>query len=286
MFSSFPLLGVGLGKYSELFPEFFNQTAISWKVFGAVRGEPHSFYLQVLAEQGIIGLVLYLSLTATIVLRLVKKIKSESSPDNRMLYLVLIIALTVWFMMGFFHNLFYVRSLGLVYWILLGWSAALTLPSWPSPSPTKRSRNILRVGLFFLTAAFLWQLYGISQRPLSPSFRTGFFDPERLPDGIRIRWSGKRAVINQEIRNGQTKLTFSAPLPGITQKPQKVRFGIGGKVIEITLKDSGWQTHTLITGTPTNGKVPLTIETGYVFNPKKEKISGDHRHLGIMIQEE
>ncbi|MEW6186780.1 MAG: O-antigen ligase family protein [Thermodesulfobacteriota bacterium] len=285
MFSAFPLLGTGPGKYSELFPEFFNQTAIRWKVFGAVRGEPHSFYLQVLAEQGLIGLFLHLSLAASVVFRLMKKIKMESSPENKMLRMVLLIALTAWLMMGFFHNLFYVRSLGLIFWVLLGWSVAMTDPPSPS-SPAKWKTKIFWVVFFFLLAAFLGRVYGITQRPLSLTFRTGFYDPERLPDGIRVRWTGKRAVVNQALQNGETRLTFSAPIPGITEKPQKVRFRIGGKVTDIILKDKGWQTLTLTTGTPTTGHLPLTIETGYVFNPCRDKISGDNRNLGIMIRED
>ncbi len=115
MFTYSPLLGVGLGKYSAFFPEFFTDSYVNWKTFGFVRGEPHSFYLQTLSERGAIGFLLLLFLAAAIVYKIIKKIKEEPSQENKMLMITLMLSLVGWFLLGFSHNVSYVRSLGILF---------------------------------------------------------------------------------------------------------------------------------------------------------------------------
>ncbi|MBI4468903.1 MAG: O-antigen ligase family protein [Acidobacteria bacterium] len=61
MFSDQPLLGVGAGNYSEHYEEYSQRvgsTISSYKDFGA-RRFPHSLYLEIAAEMGLIGLILF-----------------------------------------------------------------------------------------------------------------------------------------------------------------------------------------------------------------------------------
>ncbi len=98
--------------------------------------------------------------------------------------------------------------------------------------------------------------------------------------------SGKGPSNNLDIQGGKGVIAISAPLPGIADHPQKVRFWVGGKLQVVVLKDTDWHQISLLAEKPFTGKMLLRIETGYTFNPKKNaKVSDDDRDLGIMIKE-
>jgi O-antigen ligase len=282
MFQHSPFLGVGLGKYFEFFPEFFADPHIPWKTFGLVRGEPHSFFFQILAEQGAIGLLLILTLVGAIIYRLMKKADKEPVSEQKMLLGVLAVSLISWLILGFFHNVAYIRSLGILFWVLLGCSAGLTR----SPTLPKKGTNLIFfIGLLVLTAALGYQIKLIRDRSISPFFQAGFYDMETLPGGDKIRWTGKRAVENMDIQGEKKVISISAPFPGIAGHPQHVRFWVGGRMEEVILRDTEWQRISFPAEKLYTGRMLLRIETGYTFNPKKAKVSDDDRELGIMIRE-
>ena len=141
------------------------------------------------------------------------------------------------------------------------------------------------MGLLILTAAFGYQLKLIHDRPIRPSFQTGLYDGEVLTGNEKIHWTGKRAVLNARVQEGKVELSFSAPLPGIADHPQKVRLSVEGKMHAVILKEAGWHNVLIPIQVPSSGWVTVKIETAYTFNPKKAKISTDDRDLGIMVKE-
>jgi len=229
-------------------------------------------------------LLLLLFLEAAVIYKMVKKIKKELSQENKLLMITLMLSLFGWFLLGFSHNVSIVRSLDILFWILLGWSAGLTVPQAVAVK-NKLDTKVFFVGLLVLTTALVYQIKLIYERPINSSFQTGLYDEEFLPGGEKIHWTGERAVLNTDIQGGEKAISISAPLPGITQHPQKVRFWLEGKLHEVILNDRGWHRIALPVEKSFIGKMLLTIETGYTFNPKKAKVSDDDRNLGIMIRE-
>jgi len=57
MFNDAPLAGVGVGNFNTAYPDYFVRSN-----FQTSQGHAHNYYIQVLAETGIVGLVLYLTL--------------------------------------------------------------------------------------------------------------------------------------------------------------------------------------------------------------------------------
>jgi O-antigen ligase len=57
MFEDHPLTGVGAGNFNAEYPNYFTRSTFRFS-----RGHAHNYYIHVLAETGIVGLVLYLSL--------------------------------------------------------------------------------------------------------------------------------------------------------------------------------------------------------------------------------
>lgn len=283
MFMYSPLLGVGLGKYFELFPDFFSNIHQNWKTFGKQRGEPHSFYLQTLAEQGVIGFILLIGLLLLIGYSLLKKAKEERPNHNNLLPGVLFVSLTGWMLLGFFHNVAYVRSLGALLWILLGWSAGFGDNVNLLFKKGLKSKNFL----FFLLVMIIalgFQIGLIYERPIRPFFQTGTYDQETSSDGVFFHWTGKRAVINSEIKKGAVTVLVSAPFYAIQQNGQRLHLGAGGQFLEISLKDDQWHPISIPVDKKMTGWIPLQIEVDYTFNPRKAKISQDDRDLGIRIR--
>ena len=102
-----------------------------------------------------------------------KKAKEEPKSEHQWLLGVLTVSLMAWLILGLFHNVAYVRSLGVLFWVLLGWSAALT-----SPRDHARKRlktKFLLFGLLILSAALGYQIKLIHDRQISPSFQSGFY---------------------------------------------------------------------------------------------------------------
>lgn len=311
MFRHSPFLGVGLGKFYEFFPEFYSDLQVGWKTFGLFRGESHSFFFQTLAEQGAFGLLLILALVVAVIIRVMKKAGQEPVAEHKWLLGVLIVSLISWFLLGFFHNVAYVRSLGIFFWILLGCAVALTalnkgsantrLKTKPPFSARdlalpKHGNRLVRSGICFrnrffffalvvLIAALGYQIKLIHDRPLNPFFHAGFYEIELLPGGEKIRWIGKRAVVNLDIEKDGEVIWVSAPLPGIADHPQKILLSAEKERHEFLLKDAGWQAIPLPIPKHFRGPVLLKIETTYAFNPKKSKLSDDDRDLGVRIRE-
>jgi O-antigen ligase len=282
MFTYSPLLGVGLGKYYEFFPEFFNARQISWKVYGFVRGEPHSFFFQTLSEQGAIGVLLVITLISLILTYMIKKARKEPSADGKMLSVVLMVSILSWFSLGFFHNVAYVRSLGILLWILLGWAVCLVDPQ-TDPLKGKLYTKSFIIGLTVLSAALGYQVKLIYDRPLNPFFRTGLYDREVAAGGEKVYWTGKRAVINTKIQEDSVTLSLSAPLPEIRQHPQQVRLWVGGHSREVSLNDAQWHQIVIPIDDQSAGRILLKIEVSHTHNPQKDKFGKDDRDLGVLI---
>ncbi len=217
--------------------------------------------------------------------QMINKLKGDPANGSRPLIAVLLVSLLSWFFLGFFHNVSYVRSLGVLLWVLLGWSASLVYPQAFS-GKEKLNTWWFPVGLLILTAAFGYQLKLIHDRPLPPFFQTGLYDQEILPGGEKIRWTGKRAVLNTNIQKQKVILFIAAPLPEVIEHPQKVRLGVGQKDLEVILRDTGWHKVTIPLEGLSSGRVLVKIVVAYTFNLKKAKMSEDDRDLGIMIRDD
>ena len=140
------------------------------------------------------------------------------------------------------------------------------------------------VGLLILTTAFGYQLKLIHDRPLPPFFQTGLYKREVLPGGEKIRWMGKRAVINTNIQGGAVIIDLSAPLPEIEKHAQRIRLWAGKHFQEVIIRDMQWHQIIIPIDKKTPGWMLLKIETDYTFNPQKSGFSRDDRDLGVMIR--
>ncbi len=126
LFQAEPLFGVGTGMFfysvvsgekellcqqKELCPDFIQPTDIS--------STAHSIYLQVLAENGLVGFVLFLFLFGSILFFGCRKIQEETA-KNEYCSLFLSAVVLVFLLQGLFVSYFEYREMNYLFWLFVG----------------------------------------------------------------------------------------------------------------------------------------------------------------------
>jgi len=283
MFSYSPLLGVGLGRYYTFFPVFYPGPPEAWRQFNVNRGNAHSIYIQPLAEQGILGFLLFLLLIGVILTIALKMLQGETEKERLWLGLSITIALVTWLTLGLFHHIAYdLRSLEIFFWIFSAFLLVLARRTTGSFRPGKK----IVVGIIIgLTAALAYQVKLIASYPMGEHFQVGFYHWENQADGSRVRWMGQRAVAILPEGPGALILELRAPLPEVEQRPQRVQIRLDQRTYALTLADREWRRLALPLSANGTRRHLISLETAYTFNPAQSLGSQDSRNLGIQIKD-
>lgn len=134
MFEDHPLTGVGIGNFNERYPDYFVRTEFRYS-----QGHAHNYYIHTLAETGIVGLVVYLTLaTSFLVLAAIVALRST---DLMARFVALGAAGTMTAVYA--HNVFedlHVLNLGII--ISAAWALAVVAHRmWRSGEPTETARH-------------------------------------------------------------------------------------------------------------------------------------------------
>ncbi len=130
MFKKKPVLGFGPGTYAFEYAPFQdpeNLTIISTN-FGDM-GNAHSEYLSALSESGIVGLLLFISIVASIftcAITLYYKIPSHEN-DNKLLIMGIIISLSTYFIHAFLNNYLDTDKAAVPIWAMCAMIIAMSL---------------------------------------------------------------------------------------------------------------------------------------------------------------
>ncbi|HMM42898.1 MAG TPA: O-antigen ligase family protein, partial [Thermomicrobiales bacterium] len=134
MFEDHPLTGVGIGNFNERYPDYFVRTEFRYS-----QGHAHNYYIHTLAETGIVGLVVYLTLaTSFLVLAAIVALRST---DLMARFVALGAAGTMTAVYA--HNVFedlHVLNLGII--ISAAWALAVVAHRmWRSGEPAEAARH-------------------------------------------------------------------------------------------------------------------------------------------------
>ncbi len=280
MFAAHPLLGVGTGRYAYFFREYADPKAATG--FGPFWGTAHSTYLQLLAEQGVLGLVAFLVCFGHLWLRALRRL--AGLPDDRRLVVEgLVASFAGWFVYAAVQYVFRVDALLYLAFVLAGWLAGLTAPlARRAPRPAAR-RVAWALGALAVVLV-LARLEAGLRRPVPPGYEAGFHRWERQPDGTSARWTGGRAALTARVQGRVLVLPLRAPIPDVPTRPQTVTMWVDGKpVATVRLAAPGWQPLVVPIDRAPGDHVLLELETAYTFVPARLTSSADTRRLGVMI---
>ncbi len=127
LFQENPVFGIGTGLfyYSVLFSQKDVLCSTSEKLCPDniqptdISSTAHNIYLQVLAENGIIGFALFLLLFATIIVFGYKKVQQECMKKD-FCSLFIFAALLAFLLQGFFFSYFEYREMSYLFWLFVG----------------------------------------------------------------------------------------------------------------------------------------------------------------------
>lgn len=284
MFAESPLLGVGTGKYTYRFYDFYDgqETLPSGLPITHFNAEAHSLYFQILAEQGALGLAVWLIFLVMLFFGAWRFLGAkDQDPWAKRIVLTWLVSLLIWIAFANFNNMFFVRVFGLYFWAGAGIMTAAALPVTGRLAPYP----LLRRGILWtLALAFIFQMYQAWARPIPHYFATGFHAWETREDGSKARWTTRKAVLKVDDFQGPgLRLKVSAPLPGM-ESPQKTTFWYGGERKEVELGGE-WVELEFQRGNRGAPHGLLWIESKYMVNPREKGFSADDRNLGIYMME-
>lgn len=225
-----PFLGVGMGNYLTVVKMFHPQASVDF-VFAADNITAHNLYLHALAERGVTGLILLLCLLGAVWLRLLAGLRRAEPGDEgrRALLLAVLGGVTALALDGLFQYIFYVRVIEILFWLLLGFSAALAAPG-TRPPHGRRGRTLAALFLAVELVVFAGAFREVVFEPMKPwlgpqQFQVGGGQEVRapLPAGAR-----------------RVRLSLASLAPDTEKSPPCYTLLLGGQVLaQVQLQRSG-----------------------------------------------
>jgi O-antigen ligase len=127
------MLGVGPDQFPRYYLEYAERVGI--RVKNADR-EAHNLYLDIAADLGLAGLLVFLALNATALRSLVRVRRRTTDPDLRGLATALILSIAAYLVSGLFLHFSFVRY----YWLFVAFAATVVSvaerpppPAWAEP---------------------------------------------------------------------------------------------------------------------------------------------------------
>jgi hypothetical protein len=176
-----PILGVGAGTFLEESPNYGSEALAPLVYDGRTRDNAHNYFLQTLAEQGIVGL---LALLAILAAALVPALRGSPRRDVLMTWLAAgIVACILTWMTG--HPLLLTEA-ALMFWLFVGVLAGLSEP----PPDRPALRRIVCVAALVMLASIPFRALA-GERAVNLDHRaTGVSQWQPAVDGERYRAAG------------------------------------------------------------------------------------------------
>ncbi len=299
MFAEQPLVGVGLGRYPRLVPEYAGA--------GVPSENAHNVFLQILAETGLIGFAGLVLLVATVFASLVAS-GSSRAEDVAVARgsLLGVTAFLVTCLSG--HPVFLASGQVVLATMLAAVLVAADGSRSPLPHPTtprphghppehvgswlpswKNAATVVAgLGLLWYPAAALGHGPRAWDKPSPWGYSWGLFPEEIAVGSGPFRWTGERAIVDLGMPPAVTSLELRmvAPSPIRNGRTVEARFQIGDRV-EVHVFRTAEPATVLLDVHPGNvtddRRVRLTIDVEPALIPSEEGASDDVRRLGLQL---
>lgn len=273
-----PLLGQGLGTYAPAYDrlqELGLAEAIPFRASG------HHLYLQVTAERGVLGLLALGLVGAAAVLCLRQRRAGQGA-----LALGLAASLLGAAVYGLIQNLFQLRIIGWLIWILLGCIALIGSP--------RESAKVKRAAWALVVTALLVLPFRLSSegRPEYAGNREFGFHEMESSAGGRFQWTEGFAARRLRRYGDTLVLNLANGHPLGARRPVAVTIQIDGRVgAQRTIK-GGWEELRIKLRPADDEWVVLTLRAEPTFRPFSDyrrypalPRGYDHRLLGVAVRE-
>ena len=254
----------------------------------------HNFYLQILASNGVAGLLVWFMLIGYVALLLYRDAITNRNEQS----FVLLGALGAFHLYGFTQSMQYIASIWFLVFIIIGYSMCLNSKS-KLPGMERIGKYMVIVvlltavsgGLVYgrnLQSHKLADRYGLLRYGVdrNDTLYKGFYKKENRGKDEFFRWSGRAAkiVLNG---SGNVQFDFACYAPRLEQSPITLDVMLNGQLVDKHVFRKGQKvtrTYSLL-DLDNHSPITLHLQVSRVWNPKREKINTDTRNLGIAVSE-
>lgn len=273
VFESYPVFGAGLGSFRSL---------RSAPYFVVLPENTHNYFLQILAETGIPGFLLFCLLIVTVFLHARRSMRDLSGSEflfrfglTAGLFAFLLTCLTG-------HPLLLVK-LQLLFWGLAGMLMADSRETTIKKTTNRRRIAFALVGVILLLA-FVMQVHQISKTKQLVAYEYGYHPWERDDRGVLFRWTEAKAISILDIQGEVLNIHLRQLNPEVLTRPGHVNVYINDHLVDtVRFIHNEWLSRQyfvkhLAAGV---GRATVRIEPDRVFTPHG---SEDKRALGVVLK--
>ena len=309
MFQDYPLSGVGLGAYIIELPQY--QVSFYQIDFTG------NYYLQILSEFGIIGLLSILSIFFIILWKAIAFIRKNIKENNRnsWIFLGLFLSFLSMLVALFFGPHTNFNEIQLSFWLVIGLMVTFIriidlkdndsnmVIEYSLVQDKQNSYSIInrrqiafnKIGfftiIFIFSASFLYSSFiPLSINVNQKNFRMnqneyGFYGKEVI-DGKEVEWIDIDASKVFEKHGNIITIPFKDNIPIDRKFPIFIRFYVDNKLVRLLkVNDNNWHNVNIRIPDFVGDRFTLTIACSDSWSPKVLKINNDSRELGLLIGE-
>ena len=287
-----PVLGLGSGGYSQQFDRRDGKVFLRryekhvgydrW--LNDYQGSPHSTYLKVLAERGILGLIAFLWLAGGFLWIGLRVLRAEPLGEKKWFPAALSTSLLGMLVYAFFMDIFWVPGVRILFWVVLGMIAAIAYPMVPRIPFTKKKAIAFGIIFFVLLGYRLWR---VKAEPVSDHYEAGFYRwkiPRKGKDRRPYRFTSPRALKVFTVKGDEIKFRVCSNKPDISKNPQILSIYFNGNPVKrVELKGKDWREVIISTGNWKGKRIFMDFRVDGTWVPYKYGMGKSRRPLGIII---
>ena len=312
MFKDYPISGVGLGAYIIELPNYYAKSGIT----NAPVDYTGNYYLQILSELGLPGLILILFIFYLIIKKTYVYFRRRMPVGK--------LERDSWLLAGFFisfismiaaqffgpHTNF--TEIQFTFWLIIGLILTYIRIKDNDEIYRKKDGRIDKTGslkvletagkikfdlaqkislgavIVIFAASFSISSFhnlsiNVKQVLYGYENKYGFYE-EEVTDGIKFRWTDIDASEVMGKKGSKITVPIRSADPIVHRIPVFVRIYVDNILVKvIILKDNAWRDVEIGIPDTDREKMILTISASRSFNPKKWGISDDSRNLGVAV---
>jgi len=282
MVKDYPLAGVGLGNFYRNNVYYKDSSLGKWDSENA-----HNYYLQLLAELGIPGLILFLSILFALYSRQctlpVGKTESLLHKDSVKPFLYGLSAYLITMLTG--HPLL-ISTQQFLFWAIVAIIVKGHMLTSGNEELKRPGNKILKITAVFVFSLFVFgfikNLY--KKEPWTIPVEYGLYSVEKM-HGARMRWMAGKAEYYLPETAQKLNLKVVAQ-PFNSQKPEGLTLviSINDHVVDqVHFVEGGTETLSYDLSSVDKGDIKVNLEVTKVFCPKKVGLNNDSRILGVAL---
>jgi O-antigen ligase len=304
MWAENPVSGIGLGSFTVELPNYYKEYNIKELKYRRKDGTPEvlvdtadNFYIHILSELGIIGLIFFLWIFYRIlrqIFRQASRMNLESGFRGVLTGISAgLISLFILFLFGI-HTMHF--EIQLVFWLALGILFSLTSEEEDKRNESSLKKHLVIFLVILFTAFHVWGTFHdlslkkrIEKFNLSSNF--GFYQQEVMQQRI-FRWTKKTAGLTVHVDKPVMSVSVLASHPDIQEKPVTLELYFIKELFRekrfldrVIIRKSSWINLKYDFSNEVGSEGILLFKVSRTWQPKKVLGTQDPRLLGVAVSE-